>query len=74
MTRNLTMAFALQRIEIAAARAEQPNAYARLITEACAAVDRVERKRIARGTVPPTLAFTDAERAWFRSPVTERDS
>ena len=44
--------------------------YERLISEACEAIDRVTRpKRLARGTTPPTLVFTDAERAWFRSPL-----
>jgi hypothetical protein len=41
--------------------------YGHLVRDALVSIERIERKRIARGTEQPTAsAYTDRDLAWFR--------
>ena len=71
MTRALDGdALAVVKRKIARAVEVERDLYARLVADACEAVDRVaSRKRIARGTISPESAFTRADLAWFARPL-----
>lgn len=56
------------RRKIARGIADQTMAYDRLVRAALRAVERCERKRLARGMIAPE-AFTATEQAWFRGPI-----
>lgn len=72
MTRNIShtkLAIAHLSIERERLQREHSERYTELVREACAVVDRYERKRLARGTSAPVASYTDTDLAWFRRPV-----